>query len=138
MSAGRWWYDQTMTSPVVPFTIVYEDRGRFLYASVTGSQDSLEVSRAFWTAIGEECRRRGFDRVLVIESFEQKGPLADVYEVASELPQIMRGIRIAFIDRELGDLEQNMFAETVALNRGATGKLFMDEARAVAWLESAD
>lgn len=118
------------------FSIDFQDRDRYLYAFVTGERDSLQVSLAYWTAVAAECRARGKTRVLVIETFKEKGPLVDVYHVAAELPRITRGIRVAFVDRDLGDAEENMFAETVAVNRGANGRLFGDEAAAIAWLES--
>lgn len=117
-----------------PFSVVYEERGPYLDARVSGSVDTIPTSLAYWKEIAEECRRRGFRRVLVIEMFETAAPLMDVYEVAKQLPPIIRGIKVAFVDVRLDELEANKFGEDVAVNRGAFGKVFSNEASAIEWL----
>ena len=119
-----------------PYTIEYDDRGDYLRALVTGAVDTVLTSLSYWNEIAAECRGRGMTRLLVIENFGTSAPLGDVFQVAEKLPAIVRGLRVAFVDRRLEDYSENQFGELVAVNRGVIGKLFADESEAVRWLEN--
>jgi hypothetical protein len=121
--------------PPNKYTVSYEDRVSYLHALVEGEADSIETSLHYWNAVAEECRRRGRRQLLVVEDFRTPAPLTDVFRVAEQLPGILRGLRVAFIDREADQYAENMFGETVAVNRGAVGRVFRDEAAAIMWLE---
>jgi hypothetical protein len=126
--------NQQSTDP--RFSVVYEDCGKYLYAAVTGRTDTAEISIAYWNAVAAECRSRGFKRLLVTEHFETAPALAEVFEVTSRLPEIIRGLVVAFVDEVLTDWANNQFGENVAVNRGAIGRLFKDVESATAWLNS--
>lgn len=117
-----------------PFVIDYQDRGGYLRAYVRGSKDSVATSLAYWKEIADECRRAGTQRVLVVERFDTAVPLTEVFEVAEQLPSIVHGLTVAFVDEELSELGVNTFGEVVAVNRGAVGKVFPNEADAEEWL----
>ncbi len=119
-----------------PYTVIYEERDSYLYAQVSGPKDSAEVSISYWKDVAAEARGRGLRRLLVTESFISSGSFAESYEVASQLPTILEGINVAFVDRSTDDYEDNRFAETVAINRGTRVKLFCDESAAIEWLVS--
>ena len=123
-----------MTSNAEPCTITYEGRDGYLYARVSGERDTAATSLRYWNEIGAECRRADHRYVLVVENFRTSAPLADVFKVAEQLPAIVRGITVAFVDERVDDAEANKFAEDVAVNRGAFGRVFSDEARADEWL----
>ena len=120
--------------PAGAFVITFDEREGYLHAFVKGGVDTADISRRYWATIGEYCRSRGIQRVLVVESFETASSLVDVYLVASEIPRLMKGIRIAFVDEASEDYEENIFGETVAINRGATGRVFRTEEEAIIWL----
>lgn len=101
-----------------------------------GEEDSADVSKRYWADVAARCRELGLDSALVVEKFERNGTLMDVYEVAVELPKIVRGLRVAFIDRTAEDYDENIFGENVAVNRGAVGRVFRDEPSAISWLLS--
>ncbi len=117
-----------------PFTITFEDRSAYLRAHVSGTRDTVEISLRYWGAAADECRRRGMNRMLVVEDFQTSAPIADVFEVAKRLPEIVRGIRVAFVNERLAELDANKFGEDVAVNRGASGRVFADFKSADAWL----
>jgi hypothetical protein len=74
--------------------------------------------------------------MLVIENFDVSSELMDVYAVAEQLPAIVRGLKVAFVDERLDEMSQNQFAEDVAVNRGMFGRVFADVDVAEQWLLS--
>lgn len=108
------------------YSISYEDRKGYLYASVYGIADSLSVSKAYWTDIISETLKRQTTRLLVEESFKTQISTIEMYELAGYIAELAygKGLRIAFIDKETEHNSLNLFGETVAKNRGTSGKLF--------------
>jgi hypothetical protein len=120
-----------------PYQIRFEDRETYLYASVTGEKDSLEVSVAYWTDVFTEMRIRNTNKVLVTEDFKDVVSAMDMYMLIEEIQKLgLTDLQIAFVDKELSQFELNKFAETVAVNRGIYGKIFNSEAEAERWLLS--
>jgi hypothetical protein len=122
----------------LPYTLEFEYRPDYLYAKVTGKEDSFDISLSYWTKVAEERKAHKYARVLVDEDLGQQPELIDIYEVAALLSTMgFQGATIAFVDRQLDHLDFNKFAETVAVNRGVKGRVFIDLAEAEAWLLSA-
>lgn len=117
------------------YRLTFEVRPSYLYAYVEGDHDSYEISRAYWQAIATESKRLGIRKVLIDENIQENASMADVFQLASELPAMGFG-KVAIVDRYLDQQEINSFGELVALNRGLNGKIFNDVAEAEAWLLS--
>ena len=117
-----------------PYTILFEQRPEYLYVYVEGERDSYAISIAFWREIARECQARGTTRVLIDENIVQNVSVAEMYQVASEMPSMFSGIAIAFRDRYADQAEINEFGELVAQNRGVVGKFFVDLEEAERWL----
>lgn len=126
----------TPPPPASAFEITWEDRGSYLRARVSGAVDSVATSLAYWRAIHEEAKRRGAKYVLVVEAFQTPASLMEVFEVAGQIPSIIQDLVVAFVDERFEQFDENRFGEDVAVNRGATGKVFAKEEEAAAWLES--
>lgn len=120
-----------------PYKITFEHRGGYLYACVQGKEDSYEISAAFWTDIAKYCKENSFSKVLVEEDFETDTSILEKYELVSHGHELgFTGIKIAFIDRNPEQMKGNLFAETVACNRGLFGKVFSNVEEAEKWLLS--
>lgn len=117
------------------YRLTFEVRPTYLYAYVEGDHDSYEISRSFWQEIADESRRLKIRKVLIDENILENASMADVFQLASELPDMGFG-KVAFVDRYLDQQEINAFGELVALNRGLNGKIFNDVAEAETWLLS--
>jgi hypothetical protein len=118
-----------------PYEITFEHRQHYLYVYVTGDQDSYEVSRSYWLEVAEECRKTGYKKVLIDEDIENMVSIAEVYKLASELPQMgFQGVRVAFYDRFADHADLNQFGELVATNRGLLARVFNDPQKAEDWL----
>ena len=113
----------------------FEARPDYLYAFVTGEQDSLEGSRKVWSKISEECRAHGWHKVLVEEEIETTIEVTEIYDLCAELVELgFENVQIAFVDRVAAQSDDNLFAEDVAVNRGIWGRFFSTVEEAEAWL----
>jgi len=122
----------------LPYSLEFEHRPDYLYAKVTGNEDSLDISLSYWTRVSAERQAHNYTKVLVDEDLKQQVALIDVYELAAVLSDMgFAGSTIAFVDRQMDHMEFNQFAETVAVNRGLKGRVFIDFDEAEKWLLSA-
>jgi hypothetical protein len=120
-----------------PYVINFEGRDGYLYAYAQAEKDSYEISLDFWTQIAQRSKENGFSKVLVEEDFGTDNSTIDMYELVSQGHQIgLTGLKIAFVDRHLTQIDNNLFGETVARNRGLLAKVFTDIKEAEAWLLS--
>ena len=115
----------------------FENRDAYLLAHITGRGEELESTRATWRSIAAECKQRGFARVLILEEIEGELPFMEQYAFADGLSQLgFDGTKVAFVDVKPEQFTNNKFAEDVAVNRGAHGRMFQTVADAEAWLLS--
>ena len=129
--------DKTHQNPNTskPYELSFEYRPEYLYASVTGEEDSYEISKQFWLEIAAECKRSDVKKVLIEEDIAENVSMSDMYRFASEILQLgFTGIRVAFVDVQLDQQDLNKFGETVATNRGLLSRVFTNAAEAEKWL----
>ena len=119
-----------------PYQISFEQRRDYLYVCIEGEHDSYAISHAYWTEISLECERVKATRLMVDENLTESVSVAEMYQIASEIPGMFSGIAIAFVDRHADQAELNEFGELVAVNRGVTGKFFVEARDAEEWLLS--
>lgn len=117
------------------YKIRFEQRPAYLYAYVSGEQDSLSISLAFWREIADECRRAEARKILIEEEIKESVSMLEMYQIAAEIPQMgFTNVLIAFVDRYLEQQSLNEFGELVATNRGLRAKVFNDAQTAEKWL----
>jgi hypothetical protein len=120
-----------------PYVMKFEQRAGYLYAYAQAEKDSYEISLDFWTQAAKRCKENGFSKLLVEEDFGTDNSTIDMYEIVSQGHQIgLTGVKIAFVDRHLTQIDNNLFGETVARNRGLFAKVFTDVKEAEEWLLS--
>ncbi|MFL6468314.1 MAG: hypothetical protein ACJ72Z_10195 [Pyrinomonadaceae bacterium] len=117
-----------------PYHLSFEQRPEYLYAFVDGERDSYLISHAYWIEVAEECEKRQTKRVLVDENISEAVSVTEMYQIASEIPDMFAGIAIAFVDRYADQAEINEFGEMVAQNRGVVGRFFKNVESAEKWL----
>ena len=119
------------------FEIRYKECEGYLHAFISGEEDSVASSLEYWRRVIAECRKRGLNALLVEENFPNQLSTMDVYTVTSAISEMgPRDLRIAFVDDNLEHRELNLFGETVAVNRGVSGRVFQTPEDAAAWLKS--
>ena len=115
----------------------FEFRNGYLYAYAQAENDSYEISFDFWAEIARRCKENGFSKVLVEEDFGTDNSMSDMYEIVSQGHKIgLTGIKIAFVDCHLAQMNNNLFGETVARNRGLIARVFSNVKEAEEWLLS--
>ena len=116
------------------YTLTFEERPGYLHARVEGEHDSYEISRNFWIEIAAECERRGTTKLLVEENIPEVVSFSEMYNIAADLPDLLFGVSLAFVDPFADQAELNSFGELVAQNRGVRGRFFADVDSAEDWL----
>lgn len=126
---------KTSLPPTDLYTIEFDHRPKYLYAFVSGEDDNLEITRNYWLEMLEECRKHGFDKLLVEENLQGSLSMQEVYEFASEYAGLgFREILVAFVDRHPEQQQLNRFGELVATNRGGRIRVFDSVGEAKQWL----
>lgn len=116
------------------FRISLEPNPGYLRAHVTGGEDSLQMSLAVWRLLGNECRMRGVDRLLVVEDLAGKLSPEEVGVMIETLyAEGFPDVRIAFVELA-GSLAAGEHGEILALELGFTVQTFNREADARHWL----
>jgi hypothetical protein len=124
-----------MRAVAVPaYKLTTEDRQGYLYAKMTGEQDSFETTMAAVTELAGICAARKATRVLLEHDMPGQLSTLDVYKMATRLPDLYRGIDVAFVIHRSEIPDNPKFLENVARNNGATGRLFSSVEDAEAWL----
>ena len=117
------------------FEIQYQECEGYLHAFIKGKKDSVAAALEYWQCVIDECKRRGFNALLVEEAFPNQLSIMDMFTVTRAIPRMGSiGLKIAFVDRETEHSELNLFGESVAVNRGVFGRVFPTLEEAAAWL----
>ncbi|SRR5579883_308935 len=120
----------------VPFELLFEDRGDYLYAGVRGEEDSPAITLAYWRAIAVECARRGIHRLLVCDDLRGEPAKPEEFEW---LANALRGsgleqVRIAFHEPISANLRLVEYGELSFRAAGFTLRVFGSEREAELWL----
>lgn len=116
------------------YGIDFDYRTSYLFAAVSGKVEGFGGFKQFWHRIAEEIRKTEYEKLLIFQDIEKTVSLAEMFEVASEIPQVFPGIRIAMVDKYKEHQKVNEFCEIVATNRGARKKVFATVEAAEEWL----
>jgi len=120
-----------------PYSLIFDYKEDYLYAAVSGENDSLDVSLQFWQEIFNECENKGYLKLLVTEDFKNNISTIDMFVLGEKMTAMVPSNTIvAFVDTQSQQLELNRFAETVAYNRGGKGAAFTNFKEAEEWLLS--
>ena len=117
------------------FDIQFEERDGYLYALVTGERDSLAISQEYWRQVIEQCHLLGYQHLLVEEEFPNQLSTMEVYTLIEAIVEMITSpLKIAFVDHSTEQNDLNLFAETLAVNRGIIGRVFSEMTNAEKWL----
>ena len=141
--AGAFGYDPGMATPasfVAPdglaFALLVEERPDYLFAEVTGPQDSLEVSVAFWRQLADEAARRQAGKLMVVDRLE--GTPLDPAGMAMLVTRLvgfgLERIRIAYVEPTAEHMPAMEHGEIFAQELGFTARVFGDAGHADRWL----
>lgn len=117
------------------FLLEIEPQPGYLRAKVSEGQDSPAVSLAYWTLLGDECRRSGARKMLVIEDLEPCEVTDAEFEALFEemVGMGFRNVTVAFVPLR-ASLQTNERGSLLGVEFGLDLMVFSDESYAVRWL----
>ncbi len=119
------------------YNLDFEYRSDYLFASVSGEMDGLDLSKEFWLRILTEGKNRQYKKILIEEDFNGNLTPSEIYDFAVWLSQQnFNNIFVAFTDVHTEHLESNQLGELIATNRGFRVRVFANKNDAVKWLAS--
>ena len=128
--------DMGVPVPAPSFRLRFEKRPGYLYAHVSGPEDSPAISLAYWTSIAAECRKRRPASLMVRDTLE--GVAATPEEIAGQMPHLrglgLEGLRIAFVEETSAHVPLMEIGESIAREHGFMVRVFGREDEAIRWL----
>jgi hypothetical protein len=128
--------ERTPPQQTADYEVRFEHRPGYLYAHVTGSQDSFEIRIGFWNEVAAECRRTQAQCLLVRDDLEGVPP--PIEELARVIQGMkgkdLEGMRIAYIEPDAAWMSLMEMAEVIARESGFLPHVFGDEEEGVRWL----
>ena len=118
------------------YKLTLEDRKDYLYALITGEQDSYDVTMGAVTEVAAACKIRGTTKLLVEHQVSGRLSTLEIYKIATQLPPLFGDVYVGFVVRLTSTPENPELLRNVAVNRGGRGRLFTDAESAEAWLRS--
>jgi hypothetical protein len=125
----------------MPIDLKIEQRDGYLRFELTGKRVLGEFGPEMlgvWSRLAREAERTGIERALGVSNLTGTARVADIYDSAIAAVKMMEGVpckRVAIVILAGGAaLEENKLAETVAVSRGLTVRMFAAEPAALEWL----
>jgi hypothetical protein len=123
----------------MPYDVQTETQDDHVRVNVSGIRipgQEVEDSVRAWKQVADACRSSGLEKILTI--FELEGRLSpiDAYDIVARTEEFgwSHAFKLAVVDLNKESLEDNLFAETVAVNRAYQVMVFDNEADATDWL----
>ena len=123
----------------MPYECQIKELPEYLRVDVTGDwTPGMEFEDAFdvWKQVAEEYRRSETAKILSVWDVPGRLPTMSAYELGAKISSlgVDRTFSLAIVHLSKERLEDSLFAETVAINRGFHIKMFSDEKSALPWL----
>jgi hypothetical protein len=117
--------------------IRFENRNNYLYAFFSGKRDTLRDTIKFWQCAIDECNKYAHKKLLIEQDLPNPLSTMNTYQLIEAILKMpITHIKVAFIDRDVEQIDTDLFGETVAVNRGGMGRVFTNLSDAEAWLIS--
>jgi len=123
----------------MPYETAFEFFDSYARVEISGDRrpghevaDALHAGRQ----VSAACKEHGVNKLLVILKMTGRLPATDAHEIYSN-PEAFgwsRDIKVALIDENPESMEDNLFSETVAVNRAYNVLVFDNEDEALEWL----
>ncbi len=117
------------------YSIKFEHRKTYLYASKLGKQINSETCKESWKQILNESQKNQYQKILVeIEDVGDIGTIPEIREMIIELSDLIDDKSIAIINTQAQNFKTIRFAEMSATNLGLQVKFYTSVGEAKEWL----
>jgi len=128
-------YEGGIEHPQERYTLTFEPRGGYLFASVRAPRIDREIALGYLREAVDECRRLGFDRLLIYREIPETLPPITAFGVGEAFGRMSKGIRTAFVVELHPRIHEELeFKTLVARNRGSLTLAFTTIEAAEGWL----
>jgi hypothetical protein len=121
------------------YKVNIEEQQNYIRVEVSGKRipgketdDAIRV----WASVAETCRKKNITRILAINNIPGRLPALAAYSLAESPEEFgwSRHFKLTVVDVNEDSRKDNLFTETVAVNRGYNVKIFDNENDAKEWL----
>jgi hypothetical protein len=116
------------------YELTLEERPGYLYARVEANKITEEIAMGYLHEVTDRCRDIDCARLLVDREIPEMLPDGALFFVAAEFQKMIKGIRVAFVNKFVSNDDALDFAVRVGMNRGADYGTFNNLADAERWL----
>ncbi len=127
----------------MPYNTLITQIEDILRVELTGGRvpdQAVSESIKVWSSVSGICHERGLHKILAVlrlTGIPSRWEAFSIGEHADKL-KFEKDIRFAIVDYNKDSLPMNLFAKTVAANRGWVGEVFENEDDALKWLNLLD
>lgn len=123
----------------MPYDFSISVFGDYIRVEVSGDRikgRELKDIAVVWSAVANKCRETDIRRVLAVLQLSGNVPTIQSYDIVMNAASFgwSKYFHLAIVDLNEVSRDQNLFTETVAVNRGYTIKIFDNEQDAGEWL----
>ena len=123
----------------MPYNVILREEQDHIRVEVSGDRNrGKEVDDAIsvWSQVAQICHEKNVYRILAISKLTGRLPILAAFEIAKSPEEFgwSRSFKLAFVDLNEESRQVNLFAETVAVNRGYWIKVFDNELDAKVWM----
>jgi hypothetical protein len=123
-----------MSDPAVPYELTFEKRPGYLYAHVKAETMTGEIALSYLREIMDEAARLEQDQLIIEREVPVMMSSGTLFFATTEFTDMIRGMRVAYVN-PYPDLDKDMnFAQTIATNRGADYNVVRNVEAAEKWL----
>ena len=123
-----------MTPSATPYTLLFEKHPEYLLARIKAEMTDRETAHEYLEKIAKECVLTGSQSLMILRDIPNMLSVADQFFISNEFMEMTTGMRVAFVNLHLEQVDEMAFAIMIGTNRGAEHRLFNDIAHAERWL----
>lgn len=123
-----------MSDDLTQYELTLVPRREYLYARVKADSIDSKTAAAYLREVAGNCSELKRRRVLLERDIPVMLPDTDLFFTTGEFLEMMRNVRVAFVNPHASIHHEMEFAILIATNRGAEFTLHADIASAEKWL----
>lgn len=117
-----------------PYLLTLFEREGYVHATVVAPVVDYDLAMGYLRELTEKAKSAGHTRILLERDIPVSLDSGTTFAVARDSVELLKGLKIACVNKYADNEDSLAFAATVASNRGANYKYFSSRSQAEAWL----
>ena len=101
-----------------PYRLTFEPRAKYLYAHIHAETTTRAIALRYLRQIAEECVRLKYERLLIERDVPVMLSDSDIFSTTNDFLDMIRHVRVAFVNPHVTHKAAMKFAMLVGTNRG--------------------